>query len=131
MNSILVCAVCLCVWPVARVSRTETDTSAERTIIILVAGSVAAAKLIIVLSIVSCPRSILLPLFFADFDVFFFSFPFGVGVALFHRRTRTVSICPLPFAVFWPFGCLRIGKSAPFKFEMRRMASKIHKKINT
>jgi hypothetical protein len=42
-----------------------------------------------------------------------------------------VAICPLPFAVFWPFGCLRIGKSAPFKFEMRRMASKIHKKINT
>ena len=67
-------------WPVARVSRTETDTSAERTIIILVAGSVAAAKLIIVrISIVSCPRSILLPLFFADFDVFFFFFSFWRG----------------------------------------------------
>ena len=131
MNSILVCAVCLCVWPVARVSRTETDTSAERTIIILVAGSVAAAKLIIVyLSL-----AVLVQFFFRSFSListyFFFSFPFGVGVALFHRRTRTVSICPLPFAVFWPFGCLRIGKSAPFKFEMRRMASKIHKKINT
>lgn len=70
-------------WPVARVSRTETDTSAERTIIILVAGSVAAAKLIIVLSIVSCPRSILLPLFFADFDVFFFFF--------FWRGSRVIS----------------------------------------
>ena len=66
-------------WPVARVSRTETDTSAERTIIILVAGSVAAAKLIIVyLSL-----AVLVQFFFRSFSListyFFFFFSFWRG----------------------------------------------------